>query len=245
MEAKRLFIITGSTKGIGKALVETLLNDKRNLVIGIARTELAMEEPNYRFVQVDLSNTPLSEEVVQKIFPEGEFEKIVLVNNAGGIGQIGYLGELDVNAYHRLYQLNVLAPVFLMNEFVKRYKEGLYQERIVINISSGAARKAIDGWSGYGSTKAALNLITQIAQEEANLTGSGIRFFALAPGVVDTDMQTTIRESSKASFSSLSKFIDLKEKGELSSAKDTAQKINYLIDNAANFTEVVQDVRNF
>jgi benzil reductase ((S)-benzoin forming) len=245
MEANRLFIITGSTKGIGKALVETLLKDKRNLVIGIARTEIAMEDPNYRFVQVDLFNTPLSQEEVQEIFPEGEFEKIVLVNNAGWIGQIGYIGELDLNAYQRLYHLNVLAPVFLMNEFAKRYRENLHQERVVINISSGAARKAIDGWSGYGSTKAALNLISQIAQEEANLTGSGIRFFALAPGVVDTEMQATIRQSSSSSFSSLEKFIDLKEKGKLSATTETAEKIIYLIDNPTNFNEVIQDVRNF
>ncbi len=225
--------------------MKKLLEDEQNLVIGLGRTDGAMETPNFRFVQVDLSQTPLSEQLLQQIFPTGDFEKVVLINNAGWIGQVGYIGELAIEEYQKLLQINVLAPAFLMNEYVRRYKGALHQERLVVNISSGAAKKVIDGWAGYASSKAALNLITQIAQEEANLTGSGIRFFALAPGVVDTDMQTAIRGSSKASFSALEKFIDLKQNGQLSAPSETAERIMYLLRHPAEFKEVIQDVRNF
>ena len=245
MNPKNLYIVTGSTKGIGNALVKMLLKDEHNLVIGLGRSDGTMEIPNFRFVQVDLSQAPLSDQLLTQIFPTGDFEKVVLVNNAGWIGQVGYIGDLAIEEYHKLLQINVIAPAFLMNEYVRRYKDARHQERLVVNISSGAARKVIDGWAGYASSKAALNQITQIAQEEANLTGSGIRFFALAPGVVDTEMQTAIRESSKASFSALEKFIDLKEKGQLSSPSETAEKIMYLLRHPAEFEEVIQDVRKF
>jgi benzil reductase ((S)-benzoin forming) len=77
------------------------------------------------------------------------------------------------------------------------------------------------------------------------LSGSGIKFFALAPGVVDTEMQAELRAVSKTSFSSLDKFLELKKNALLSHPDDTAVKILHLIDHAQEFHGVVQDVRNF
>jgi NAD(P)-dependent dehydrogenase (short-subunit alcohol dehydrogenase family) len=63
----------------------------------------------------------------------------------------------------------------------------------VINITSGAAHRALEGWSAYCCAKAGLAMLTSaLALENAP---SGVRVFGLAPGVVDTDMQVTIRAS--------------------------------------------------
>jgi NAD(P)-dependent dehydrogenase (short-subunit alcohol dehydrogenase family) len=63
----------------------------------------------------------------------------------------------------------------------------------VINISSGAAHRALEGWSAYCCAKAGFAMLTTALALET--TRSGVRVFGLAPGVVDTDMQVTIRAS--------------------------------------------------
>jgi benzil reductase ((S)-benzoin forming) len=118
-------------------------------------------------------------------------------------------------------------------------------KRVVVNISSGAATKPIDGWSGYSASKAALNMLSLSAQAEAELDQTGIRFFAVAPGVVDTDMQQQIRTASQVDFSLLPKFIDLKKNNELSSPELAAEKILFLIKHAETVEGVIQDVRKF
>ena len=63
----------------------------------------------------------------------------------------------------------------------------------VINISSGAAHRALEGWGAYCCAKAGLAMLTTALSLET--TRSGVRVFGLAPGVIDTDMQVTIRAS--------------------------------------------------
>lgn len=240
-----LYIITGSSKGIGKALVEMLIQDETKHIIGISRSESKINAPNYHLIPLDLGNM---EELLKRmgdIFPKGDFDRIVLINNAGWIGQVDHFGKLKSESIQEIFNINTLAPALLMNEFVKRYSDSKSYERIVINISSGAAKKPVDGWSGYCASKAALNMLTETAQKEDFLQSSGIRFFALSPGVVDTKMQEDIRSAPQEGFSSLPKFQGLKDKNELSSPKFTAEKILFLLENTARFEDVLQDVRDF
>ncbi|PRY85312.1 SDR family NAD(P)-dependent oxidoreductase [Mongoliibacter ruber] len=241
---KALYIITGSSKGIGKALVSQLLENKQNSVIGLARSKQTIDKENFQGLEIDLSNVANIEANMDSIFPEGDFSKIVLINNAGWIGPISHIGNLRNQDVQSLFDLNVVAPMLLMNAFVKKYAD-VEAEKTVINISSGAAKKAIDGWAGYSSSKAALNMMTEAAQVEADLDGSKIKYFALAPGVVDTDMQTDIRGASEKDFSKLDKFQKLKSNNELSSPQEAAEKILYLIDNRDQFEGVIQDVREY
>ncbi|MFD2037105.1 SDR family NAD(P)-dependent oxidoreductase [Belliella marina] len=242
---KSLFIITGASKGIGKALAEKLASNPDNEVIGISRSEVKSQYANLKGISLDLSNFDLIRQSFEVIFLDGDFERIVLINNAGWIGQIDHFGNLKSKSIRDIFNINTIAPALLINEFVNKYSGLKDKERIVVNISSGAAKKAIDGWSGYSASKAALNMMTATAQKEAELNKTGIKFYALSPGVVDTDMQSAIRASSEESFSSLSKFKDLKEKNQLNTAAEVAEKILYLIQNPNLFTEVLQDVREF
>ncbi|TVP51800.1 MAG: SDR family NAD(P)-dependent oxidoreductase [Mongoliibacter sp.] len=241
---KALFIITGSSKGIGKGIVSQLLQNKDNHVIGIARSEQDFGQQNFESLQIDLSKVKDIEAEIERIFPEGNFSKIVLINNAGWIGPISHIGNMNSENIQTLFDLNVVAPMVLMNAFVERYA-GSSSEKTVVNISSGASKKAIDGWSGYSSSKAALNMMTEAAQVEADLDENGIRYFALAPGVVDTKMQSDIRGADEKSFSKLEKFLNLKSNNQLSTTEAAAEKIIYLIENRDEFEGVFQDVREF
>ena len=228
---------------MGKALVDQLLLSEKNLVVGISRSEME-EKGNFLHVDLDLGNTELLISKFDRIFPKGDYKSVFLINNAGWIGEIAPLGKLDPNGIEQIHAINLIAPAILMNEFVQRYKN-IQGEKLVINISSGAAQKAIDGWSGYCSSKAALNQLTLVAEEESRLNKWGIKYYALSPGIVDTEMQNDIRSSSPENFSRRNVFRSYKSEGELSSPEEVASKIFYLIENHVDFQEVLQDVRNF
>ncbi|WP_373520507.1 SDR family NAD(P)-dependent oxidoreductase [Aquiflexum sp.] len=245
MSSSSLYIITGSSKGIGKALVDLILLEEDCEVIGISRSKVVKENPNFTHLEIDLGQIDELINGVDEIFPKKEFKKIVLVNNAGWIGEIHHFGNLNDQSFKNIFEINTIAPAIMMNVFVRNYAELVNSERIVVNISSGAAKKSIDGWSGYSASKAALDMLTKTAQLEAELDKSGIRFFSVAPGVVDTDMQSAIRSASEESFSSLKKFKTLKENNQLSSPQHAAEKLLFLIKNPDKFPEVLQDVREF
>lgn len=243
MNKETLFIITGASKGLGRALVNELTKDTLVKIIGISRSTLD-DNTRYSHLSLDLTNIPKLIESLDFIFPKGNFEKVVLINNAGWIGEIAHNGRLDPISIEKIYQVNVIAPGILMNAFMERYND-FEGEKLVINISSGAANKEMDGWSGYCASKAALNQMTKVAQFESNLHNRGFRLYALSPGIIDTPMQETVRAASEENFSNLSKFHSFKENNELSSASETAKKVIYLSQNHHLHMEVLQDVRQF
>src|SRR5699024_11342847 len=71
---------------------------------------------------------------------------------------------------------------------------------IVANITSGAANKAIYGWSAYGSAKASINAYTTTVGKEQSELNTNNKIFAFSPGVMDNDMQKHIREKDKEAF---------------------------------------------
>ena len=96
---------------------------------------------------------------------------------------------------------------------------------MIINVSSGAASKVTDGWSLYGSSKAALDHASLHAAKEMELNGmTNTHIFSVAPGVVDTHMQAKIRAVSKQSFSMVDRFIDLHKTNALDTPEHVAQK---------------------
>lgn len=245
MDKDNLYIVTGSSKGIGEALVEKLLEAPKNHVIGIARSQKSLSNPRFTALSLDLSDMQEILDNLGRIFPVGDFQKIVLVNNAGWIGEIQHLGKMAPESIQRIFMLNTIAPTVLMNAFVNAYGDQKNVNRMIVNISSGAAKKAIDGWSCYSASKAAVNMLSEAAAAEAKIDQTGIRIFSVAPGVVDTAMQEDIRSADVMSFSSLSRFVELKEKQQLSSPSFAAGKIIELIQSADKFDGVLLDVREF
>ena len=243
MEKKSLYILTGASKGLGQALKNALIKKSGSCVIGVSRSSLK-EERNFTPIQLDLEDSESIINRFSEIFPDGEYGEIVLINNAGWIGEIAYNGNLSADSIVSIHAVNVIAPALLMNAFMKKYKHHT-GSKIVVNISSGAAAKVVDGWSGYSASKAALNQMTLIAQRESELNNLGFKLFALSPGVIDTPMQASIRAANPSEFSNLSKFKSLKNDGELSTPEAIAQKVLYLIAHPNEFKEVLQDVRKF
>lgn len=224
-------------------MVEQLTQSDQNLVVGISRS-IMEEKDNFRSAELDLADSNLLISQMDKIFPEGDFENVFLINNAGWIGEIASLGNLDPVGIQKIQVINLVAPALLINEFVTRYQR-LEGKKVVVNISSGAAAKAIDGWSGYCSSKAALNQLSLVAEEESKLKGLGIKYYALSPGIIDTPMQEEIRSAVQENFSNIDKFRSYKSQNQLSTPEEVAGKVIYLMDHPEKFKGVLQDVREF
>jgi len=240
---KSLFIITGASKGIGRGLAEKALEDKDHSVIGISRTH-SIDNDRYTALTADLSKPSEAESLSETLYSnKSDHERIVLINNAGTLGDVNHIGNIENSSISQLMDLNLSSPMILMNEFMKVLKD-FSDQKIIINISSGAGKKAVDGWSGYCASKAALDMATRVAFEENKIDGNHFKIFAVAPGVVDTQMQTQIRNTSKDSFSSVDRFISLKEDQQLSNEKEVAEKYFYILDHINDFEEPLLDIRN-
>lgn len=238
-----VFFITGSSSGIGKALAETLLNESNeNWVVGLSRSN-SIEHERFVFIEADLSKevSGLARQLFHQYQPT---RKVVLVNNAGTLGEAAKLGALENKKIEQAFQLNVAAPAILMNEFIRAYEQG-EAEPLVLNISSGAGKYPVDGWSTYCASKAALDMLSEVAALEAKQRNSHLRVFSLAPGVVDTEMQGQIRQTSEQDFSRVQEFIRMKEEGLLAEPAEVAAKILQLLQKPQRYKEVLQDVRNF
>ena len=225
-------------------MAEALLQDDNNRVIGVSRTN-SIEHPNYRYQPLDFSDIPAVEHNLQKIFlPYKDAQRLVLVNNAGVLGDIGYVGEGMLNErFEFVFDVNVVVPAMLMNTFLQVYQQHP-AEKLILNISSGAGKYPIDGWASYCASKAALDMLSLTVQKEQEARGSGVKVYALAPGVVDTLMQGQIREADSGQFSTVEKFRNYKANNELAQPEEVAQKIIQFMNNTANYTDVIQDVRN-
>ncbi len=238
------YFITGSSRGIGRALVEKALERPNTRVTGFARST-GERHPRYTHTTVDLSDVSALSKQADSFFSTVEApRRLVLINNAGTLGQVKYLGDLDDSSIITLFNLNVTAPTLLINAFIRQYR-AVQAEKLIINVSSGAGKYPVDGWSGYCASKAALDMVSRVVALESELRPDGFRVFALAPGVVDTAMQDHIRTTDAANFSKLPKFMDYKAEDALDDPATTAEKFFQLIDQPERFAEVIQDVRNF
>ena len=215
------YFITGTSRGIGEALAKELLIDKKNYVLGFSRNQ-SIEESNYSHKHIDLSNI---ESITNFDFPNvPNAESICLVNNAGTLGDIKYFGNLsDENLAHTMVT-NFVAPIVLSNKFMRKYKD-VANRKTIINLGSGASKTAYDGWGAYCASKAGLEMITKVIAKEQHLVNTGFEIYNIAPGVVDTKMQESIRESNPDDFSHLDKFLELKKENGLYQAKDVAVKL--------------------
>ncbi len=219
--------ITGTGSGIGKALAERLLDTGKYKVIGISRHQ-RIEHPHYLHIALDLSKP--------RLFKKFRFEhiskaaKIVLVNNAATLGEVKHVGRVKPHSIVAGYHLNLVAPAFLSNEFLRSYRNHEAQ-KLIINISSGAAFAAIESWSVYCSSKAGLEMFSAVLEEELKMDGvSDTRVFSVSPGVVDTPMQARIREADPAEFHLLDQFKKYKEEGLLADPADVAARLENIIE---------------
>ncbi|TCC88216.1 SDR family NAD(P)-dependent oxidoreductase [Pedobacter frigiditerrae] len=219
----KILIITGGSKGIGKGIIEAYLSEGYE-VFSISRTS-NKEFKDVTQIEFDLSKTDGIAALLTGVFENfksTEVEKITLINNAGTLGQIGKIEAIaDIE---KTVQLNTVAPLILTSTFISLAKNWVCEKKI-INISSGAAYKPYYGWSIYGATKAAIDMMTKTVAVEQDNVENGVKIIAIYPGVVDTAMQAQIRQSDKESFANIDRFLGLKATNSLANAATVGRQI--------------------
>jgi len=237
------FYITGCSKGLGKALVDVLIRSEHNSITGISRSN-ELEHPRFKHFSIDLSQPDDLLILTERIFEKpGNFERMVLINNAGYLGSIKYMGKNNDDEFINIFNINLIAPSILTNAFMRKYTNSKC-EKIILNISSGASKTPYDGWAGYCSSKAGLDMLSRVASMESERMKNGFKIFALAPGVIDTDMQRQVRNASERDFSRLSHFLSLKDDNKLLSPEKAATQIIRFIHDKSLQNEVIQDIRD-
>ncbi len=223
-------IVTGASRGIGAASVERLLKAGAN-VAAVARTSIA-DHPgaagDYQAsgrlhpIHADVSDPSACVRVVEEtVSVFGHLN--ALVNNAGILEPLARIAEADPSQWRHNLEVNLLGPFYLSRSALPHLRRTRGR---IVNVSSGAAVKAIQGWSAYCVAKSALTHFTrQLAAEEPDVTA-----VALRPGVVDTGMQTLIRrEGTRAMTAAHSAYFQgLKDKGALMPADVPAQAVAWL-----------------
>ena len=239
-----VYVITGASKGIGFELAKQL-SEAGHFVIGVARTESELD--GVKFIQADLSETEKLDSLMHEVLAEVPQNAITftLINNAGMVEPIGSIGSVNSEEMSKAIAVNLTAPMMISNAFISKLKDFECSKRIV-NISSGAGRNAYEGWGAYCATKAGLDHFSRVVAIEQVNAENPVEIVSIAPGIIDTGMQDTIRSSNEEAFPLLNKFIDYKEQGLLSSAAQTAEKLISFMENQ-DFKEVgpIVDIRNF
>ncbi len=237
------YFITGTSSGIGKALAEILAENPENEITGFARTDTMDYTPNYAHVHADFH---YPEELAKYDFPElPDAQRIVLINNAGAMSEIFRVGKLDNLKTINDFSVNILAPAVLSNNFIRAY-QNYTVPRIILNVSSGAARRPVDAWSGYCAAKAGLDMLNETINLEQFFypEQNRIKAFSVAPGVIDTRMQDNIRLADPEEFSGLQRFLDLKTNNELFSPEKAARLLLSVVEKHDSFSGTLLDVRD-
>ena len=189
----RVVLVTGASRGLGRALAEELAARRARVVL-IARGEelLAEAVDGIRArggeawgVVADVGE-PGAEVAIagQAAALAGSVD--VLVNNASTLGSVPLplLADADPADMRRTFEVNLLGPFRLTRAVLGPML--LRKRGMIVNVSSDAAVEPYPGWGAYGASKAALDHLTRILSAE--LAGSGVRAIAVDPGEMDTEM---------------------------------------------------------
>jgi NAD(P)-dependent dehydrogenase (short-subunit alcohol dehydrogenase family) len=180
----RTALITGASRGLGRALAAALADRGWRLVVDgrdAGRLAAAVQalpgevtglpgdvaDPGHRAALAEAVGSRLD----------------LLVNNASELGPtpLPLLADLRTDDLHRILSVNVVAPLALVQAVLPALRSA---GGTIVDISSDAAVEAYEGWGGYGTSKAALDQLTAVLAVE----NPGLRVYAVDPGDMATDM---------------------------------------------------------
>ncbi|KAG5916121.1 hypothetical protein E4U53_004361 [Claviceps sorghi] len=209
----KVIIVTGASRGLGAAIASHLLAHAHKLVLAARSPEplacLKSAHPaQVEYVAGDMTDAQMPARLVAlavKAF--GRLDGLVL-NHGLLVSQ--KFASLSAQEFNNIYDVNVFSCVAMAQEAIPELRK---TNGCILWVSSGAARKAYQGWSAYASSKAAINSVsTCIAFEEKDITS-----LTIEPGRVDTDMQALIRSHGKDTMdkTQFDDFVDAFDQGQL------------------------------
>lgn len=252
MEISHVVIVTGASRGLGRALVEAAMHE-RTRVVALSRSAPANGESRradgrLKWVVEDLVSADASNDgwhnvwrritiaALDGINPH-DLASITLINNAATLDPVGLTGALGDAGGAKIAEavtVNLTAPMALTHHFVASFCASGFMvpaaRRTVVQISSGAGVEPMPGLATYSTTKAALNMFVRAAQAEIDArvsegSADPVAIVAISPGIVDTGMQTTLRESEPGRLPGQETYRAWQRDGALQSAEAVARRV--------------------
>lgn len=201
----KTIVVTGASQGLGKCIALNILrNYSDSNVVIIGRNKELLKElkhqldesysGRYLIITGDVTDSKTIKDTIAQSFSKfGSIDGIVF--NAGIIEPIGHLneGNYDISKMKQLFDVNFFSIVEFLNLLLPEIEERKCQINVIF-VSSGASKRGINGWLGYGTSKAAVNLLCKQIHDEMK---EWVNCVSVAPGVVNTDMQRQIRDEFK------------------------------------------------
>ena len=226
-------LITGGTSGIGRAVANKLAELGVHVVVvgrNVKRGEEAIAEIRTAggqadFISSDLRDVSSAREVARRAVELGNGQIDILINNAG-IYPFGLTHETSEESFDKVYSLNVKVPYFLVAELAPLMaKRG---KGAIVNLSTMVADYGKSGMSLYGSSKAAVNLLTKVWAAEYGR--SGVRVNAVSPGPTRT-------EGTDAMGEGLERLAAEAPAGRPATANEIAEAIVFLATDRSSFVQ--------
>ncbi|MGM0534241.1 MAG: SDR family NAD(P)-dependent oxidoreductase [Campylobacterota bacterium] len=219
---RNVFIITGSRKGLGRALCEYYL-EKGHIVAGCSRGESELAHENYRHFRLDVSDEKAVVAMVRAV--KKEFGRIdVLVNNAG-IASMNHLLTTSKESVDNVFATNFTGSFLFLRECAKAMRKN--KSAGIVNYSTVATALNLEGEAVYAASKAAIESLTKTAAKE--LAPYGIRVNAVGPTPIDTDL---IKSVPKQKIEQLIEKQTIKRLGRF---EDVANAVDFFIDAKSGF----------
>ena len=216
-------IVTGVSRGLGESTARYFLEQEIH-VVGISRnanTKLAglAKENNttYEHFSCDLGDVTAIESTCQHISEhifKDDISTLYLVNNAAVVDPVDQSMNISNRDLAHHVQVNTIAPMVLMNTFLKKTAD-FAVPLVGAIVTSGAADRPAYGWSAYCTTKASMNMYTQTVALEQDTLKTENKVIAFNPGIMDTAMQEKIRTNSPEQFAEVDTFKAYKENNSL------------------------------
>ncbi|WP_076999655.1 SDR family NAD(P)-dependent oxidoreductase [Variovorax sp. KK3] len=252
MNSTQLTIITGASRGLGRAMAEQLLARPGQRLLCISRRaddalaaragETGAELEQW---QQDLADpVPVATRLAAWLrgLDGRTFDSVTLINNAGTVGRTRPLAQAEADELAQALRVGLEAPLLLTSAFLAATR-GWRGARKVLNISSGLGRNAMASQAPYCAAKAGMDHFSRAVALEEEALGTGAKIVSLAPGVIDTDMQVQLRGAESEMFPDRARFEGLKAQGKLDSPETAAEKVLAYLARADFGSKPVADVR--
>lgn len=243
---KPITIITGATRGLGRAMAEQLADSgERVITLGrrsvpelLDKAKASGTDWNELIVELaDRAETERAGQALMTLLEGVQDARIIL--NAGTVNPIAPADhQTDIAQIGLAFDINIVAPIYLTGCFLKATERA--QDRRIMMISSGAGRNASHSWGVYCATKAAMDRFAEAVKIEGH---ANTRVCSMAPGVIDTPMQETIRGTATELFPNRQKFEDMHRNGVLVAPEVTARNLLALLARADFGDRAIDDVR--
>ena len=247
-----LTIVTGSSRGLGAALVAQLINQPGDSVLGIARQQNAKLQAQADATGATLTQWPadLGEPaaVAQNLaawltgFDPTTLASVTLINNAGVTGSLGNLEAVPLADISQALRVGLEAAMLLTATFLHATRDWPAQRR-VLNISSGLGRSAMAGSAVYCAAKAGMDHFSRAVALEQAAAPHPALISSMAPGVIDTDMQAALRASDPVKFPARERFVAMQTSGALVSPAACAQALLERLNRADFGQAAITDIR--